>query len=118
MEKRTFLATGALILLAGLVLISIGAHKIVSNLPLSQERTLREAEAALWLHQGGAEEPREALEGGSVEVQIWLRTGDDQQSTSSEKSGGGGVSPGRAHPRHLGGHSALQHPNHPEFVKP
>lgn len=71
MEKQTFLATGTLVLVAGLVLVSTGAHKIITHLPLSEERTLHEAAGSLRFHQGTAEGSREESARGSVEVEIW-----------------------------------------------
>jgi hypothetical protein len=69
--KQTFLATGMLILVVGLAFVSTGAHKIITHLPMSEERAIEEAEGSLPLRQGASEPLREESARRSAEVEIW-----------------------------------------------
>jgi hypothetical protein len=69
--KDILLAIGTLIVLGGLVLASIGGHKIIQNLPLSEERAVEEAKNALMDRRGISDEQRDHSFGVRAEVEIW-----------------------------------------------
>jgi len=69
--RRILTLLGSLILAAGLVLAAIGGHKIVTNLPLSEERVVEEARRALFGQQQASENPSDPSSGESVELEIW-----------------------------------------------
>ena len=69
--KQTLLVIGALIVLGGLVLASIGGYEIIQNLPLSEKRTVEEMKRALLDRSGIQDEQSDESFGGRVEVEIW-----------------------------------------------
>jgi hypothetical protein len=69
--KDILQAIGTLIVLGGLVLASMGGHKIIQNLPLSEERAVEEAERALMDRRGVSDERGGDSFGGRAEVEIW-----------------------------------------------
>jgi hypothetical protein len=69
--KQSLLVIGTLIVLGGLVLASMGGHKIIRNLPLSEEAAMEEAKSALLDRQGVSGEQGVGSYGGRVEVEIW-----------------------------------------------
>ncbi len=66
-----FVATGTLVLVIGLAFVSTGMHKIITHLPLSEERALEEAEDSLQFREGASEALRKESAQRSVEVEIW-----------------------------------------------
>jgi hypothetical protein len=69
--KETLLAIGTLIVLGGLVLASMGGHKIIQNLPLSEERAIEEMRRSLLDPSGIQNEQGEESFGRRVEVETW-----------------------------------------------
>jgi len=69
--KDLLLAIGTLIVLGGLVLASIGGHKILRNLPLSEERAVEEAKSALTDRRGTSDVQSDDSFGGRAEVELW-----------------------------------------------
>jgi hypothetical protein len=70
-ERTTLLVIGSLILAGGLLLASIGGHKVMTNLPVSEETALKEANRELPDSQGEDAQPGGRSTGESVEVEIW-----------------------------------------------
>ena len=71
MGRRILMLMGFLILAAGLGLAAIGGHKILTNLPMSEERVVEEARRVLIGQQQTSENPPDPSAGESVELQIW-----------------------------------------------
>jgi hypothetical protein len=59
------------ILIAGVVLGAVGAHRIAMNLPLSHEQTLAEAKRAVSDRERETESRRSESLQGNVEFQVW-----------------------------------------------
>jgi hypothetical protein len=89
--KQTLLAIGTLIVLGGLVLASMGGHKIIQNLPLSEEATMEEAKSALLDRQGVSDERSDQSYGGRVEVEIWKSARGTMNEVRREKRVKGSV---------------------------
>ncbi len=71
MDKQTLQIVGTVILIAGLVLGSIGAHRIVTNLPISDEEGLAEASRVLRTQKGAAARQEGESLRRSLEFQVW-----------------------------------------------
>jgi len=89
--KQTLLAIGTLIVLGGLVLASIGGHKIIQNLPLSEERAIEEMKRALLDRSGIQDEQSDESFGGRVEVETWKSARGTMNEVRSEKRVKGAV---------------------------
>jgi hypothetical protein len=71
MDKKTLQTIGAVLLIAGLVLGSTGAHRIATNLSISDEEVLSEARRAVVPEKGGTGSQGAESLGGNVEFQVW-----------------------------------------------
>lgn|GEM_PF-2710720 len=71
MDKKTLQIAGALLLIAGLVLGSIGAYGIATNLPVSDEQPLAEAKKAVTPGNGPSAGQRDESLEANVEFQVW-----------------------------------------------
>lgn len=71
MDKKTLQIIGTVLLIAGLVFGSIGAHRISTNLPISDEEVLAEARTAVLSGKGVTVSQRGESLRGNVEFQVW-----------------------------------------------
>jgi hypothetical protein len=71
MDKRTLQTIGTVVLIAGLVFGSIGAYRIATNLPISDEKALAEARRTLLSGKEATENQRGESLRGNVEFQVW-----------------------------------------------
>ncbi len=71
MDKQTFQIAGSLLLIAGLVLGSVGTFRIFTNLPLSDERALEEARRAVLTEEGITESPGRKSLREDIELHVW-----------------------------------------------
>lgn len=71
MDKRTLQIIGIVLLMAGLVFISLGAHRIATNLPISNEEVLAEARRALLSGKEATGSQKGESLRGNVEFQVW-----------------------------------------------
>ncbi len=71
MDKQVLQIIGTVLLLAGLVFGSIGAHRIATNLPISDENSLAEARRAVLPEKGDTTSQGGESLRGNVEFQVW-----------------------------------------------
>jgi len=71
MDKQTLQTIGTVVLISGLVFASLGAYRIASNLPISEEEALAEARRAVLSGKGATASQRSASLRGNVEFQVW-----------------------------------------------
>jgi hypothetical protein len=71
MDKRTLQIIGIVLLIAGLVFGSLGAHRIATNLPISDEEVLAEARRAVLSGKEATANQKGESSRGNVEFQVW-----------------------------------------------
>ena len=71
MDKQALQIVGTVLLIAGLAFGSIGAHMIVTNLPISDEEALAESRRAVLPEKGDTASQRGESLRGKVEFQVW-----------------------------------------------
>lgn len=71
MDKQALQILGTVILIAGLLGGSIGAHRIATNLPISDEEALAEARRAVLREEGATMNQWGRSLRGNVEFQVW-----------------------------------------------
>ncbi len=71
MDKQALQIIGTVLLIAGLVFGSIGAHRIATNLPISDEEALAESRRAVLSEEGDTTSQRGKSLRGNVEFQVW-----------------------------------------------
>jgi hypothetical protein len=91
MDKRAFQIVGTVMLVAGLVACSIGAHGIATNLPVSDEQALSEAKRAVFAEKGATATRRGESLQGNVEFQVWKSALQATNKIRKEKRSEGSV---------------------------
>ena len=71
MDRQALQILGTVILIAGLMCGSIGAHRIATNLSISDEEALAEARRAVLPEKGATASQRGKSLRGNVEFQVW-----------------------------------------------
>ncbi len=91
MDKQTLQIIGTVILIAGLVFGSIGAHRIATNLPISDEEVLAEARRAVLSEKGATANQRGESLRGNIEFQVWKSALQVTNRVRTEKRSEGSV---------------------------
>jgi len=71
MDTQALQIIGTVLLIAGLVFGSIGAHRIATNLPISDKEALAETRRAVTQVAGDTTSQRGKSLRGNVEFQVW-----------------------------------------------
>lgn len=71
MDKLTLQIIGTVLLIAGLLFGSIGAYRIATNLPISDEEVLAQARRSVLSKEGATASQRGESLRGNVEFQVW-----------------------------------------------
>ena len=109
---------GVLILAGGLVLSLMGGHKIVANLPISEEEVGQEARRALLGQEKTSEDPSDPSLGESVKLPIWKSALEmTSQLRNTQRTEGVPFPPARSDRHPLGNPDSLQHQKKSEFLR-
>jgi len=91
MNKQTLQLVGTVLLVAGLALGSIGTHRIVTNLPISDDEALAEARRSVLTDEEPAANRRGESLQGNVELQVWKSAIQHTNKARTEKRVEGAV---------------------------